>query len=74
MKMNDLDALLAVLNTVGTATHDTLAPYRPKLYSEAIGGRTAAEVGCIPILHMRDFQSNGTLSDALVTDIRNRRS
>ena len=74
MKMNDLDALLGVLNAVGSDAHQTLGPYKPKLYTEAVGGRTAAEVGCIPILHMRDFQRSGALSTALVADIRSRGS
>jgi len=72
MKMNDLDALIGVMTAVGTDSHASLAAYKPKLYSEAVGGRTAAEVGCVPILHMRDFQRNGSLSSELVDDIQSR--
>jgi len=32
-------------------------------------GRTAADLGGEPILHMRAFSRGGKLSDALVTDV-----
>ncbi len=74
MKMNDLEALLAVMSAVGTEKHGTLAPYKPRAYTELVGGRSAAAVGCEPILHMRDFQRDGALSEPLVADIRSRQS
>jgi quinolinate synthase len=72
MKMNDLEALLAVLGAAGTDFEDSLTAYRPRLYTERINGASAAEIGCIPILHMRDFQRTGALSDTLVQDIHDR--
>lgn len=69
MKMNTLDALFDVLENAGDAR---LAPYRPKTYAETIGGRTAADLGSEPILHMRHFQTEGVLPGSLVDDIRER--
>jgi quinolinate synthase len=64
MKMNSLDALFDVLESVGTGRD--LTPLEPKQYTELIGGRTAADIGCEPILHMRHFQRTDALPDALV--------
>lgn len=72
MKMNSLDALLTVCERVGTAGEATLAAYEPTPYSELVGGKTMAQAGCVPILHMRDFQRDKRLSDTLVADIRGR--
>ncbi len=72
MKMNDLDALFTVAERVGTDAEPTLAGYRPRKYTEDVGGQTAASVGSQPILHMRHFQQHGVLSDALIDDIRSR--
>jgi quinolinate synthase len=66
MKMNDLDALLEVLARVGTDAEEGLADHRPRQLTTSIGGRSAAEVGGEPILHMRHFQATGRLPDALV--------
>ncbi len=68
MKMNSLDALLDVVRTIGVADDD-LKPYEPRKYLELIDGRTAAELGGEPILHMRAFSRAGRLSDALVSDV-----
>ena len=46
-----------------------LALYEPKKYVELIGGRTAAELGGIPILRMREFGKSGKLPESLVDDI-----
>lgn len=35
---------------------------------------TAAQAGCVPILHMRGFQKGGQLPADLVTDIQGRHS
>jgi len=72
MKMNDLEALLAVMSACGTDFQSSLTPYRPRPYTERIDGRSAAELGCIPILNMRDFQRTGSLSSVLVDDIQHR--
>jgi quinolinate synthase len=70
MKMNDLQALEWVLERIERP--DALAAYRPRTYREAIDGRTAADLGSEPILHMRAFQKTGRLPDALVQDVRSR--
>ena len=72
MKMNSLDALLAVLAKV--ATPAALAAHAPKIYREPIAGKTIAELGELPILHMREFQRSGHLPRALVADMRGRRA
>jgi quinolinate synthase len=75
MKMNSLAALRTVAERVGTPGEALLLGYAPKAYEDAAprGGSLAA-AGCVPILHMRDFQAGKRLSDALVQDItaRNR--
>jgi quinolinate synthase len=80
MKMNDLDALMSVLrladtaanpaaNSVANLAENSIAAYRPRVYSEAVAGRTAADIGSEPILHMRDFQQRGRLAEALVRQV-----
>lgn len=73
MKMNSLDALLEVVRKVGVADDD-LSPYEPHKYLELIDGRTAADLGGEPILHMRAFSRGGKLSDAFVNDVLTRYS
>lgn len=68
MKMNSLDALLALVRKLGVSDDD-LVPYEPHKYTELVMGRTAADLGGEPILHMRAFSRGGRLSDALVTDV-----
>lgn len=46
--------------------------YKPRPYAELINGKSVASAGCVPILHMRHFQKNKRLSDALVKDITSR--
>ncbi|MCB9675719.1 MAG: quinolinate synthase NadA [Alphaproteobacteria bacterium] len=72
MKMNHLDALFDVLETVGTDAERGLSGFRPKKYTATIAGRTAADLGSEPILHMRHFQKHGVLPDALVQDVLTR--
>lgn len=71
MKMNSLDALLSVVRSIGAADDD-LTAYHPRKYTELIAGRPAADIGGEPILHMRDFQREGRLSDELVLDVQTR--
>jgi quinolinate synthase len=68
MKMNSLDALLAVLGQLGEPP-ENLRRFLPKKSLETIKGRSLAELGGEPILHMRHFQRTGVLSDALVADV-----
>jgi len=69
MKMNSLDALLSLLRRIDVVPGATLAVYEPKQYTELVTGRTAADLGGEPILHMRDFQRSGRLPDTLVQDV-----
>ncbi|MGF1466837.1 MAG: quinolinate synthase NadA [Sandaracinaceae bacterium] len=71
MKMNSLDALLSVVRRAGAADDD-LTPMFPATYDERIQGRTAADLGGEPILHMRAFQQTGRLGPELVRDIEGR--
>ena len=75
MKMNTLDALLAVCGRVGADDEaEALGAFKPRAYAEKINGRSVAAAGCVPILHMRDFTKGKALSAALVEDIRTRNS
>ncbi len=71
MKMNSLDALLGVVRAIGAADDD-LSRFHPHTYTELVAGRTAADIGGEPILHMRAFQRLGRLPAALVTDVQTR--
>ncbi|MBX2801284.1 MAG: quinolinate synthase NadA [Myxococcales bacterium] len=70
MKMNDLQALFDVLETSGDPA--SLTGYAPRSYTETIAGRTAADLGSEPILHMRHLQQTGELPQALVRDVETR--
>jgi quinolinate synthase len=70
MKMNSLDALFEVLAKI--AEPSALRAYHPKLYSERVQGKTVAELGELPIRHMRHFQRTGRLPPALVADMQTR--
>ncbi len=67
MKMNSLANLFHVLHGMGDSA--SLAGYHPRAYTESIDGRTAADIGSEPILHMRHFQRTGELSADLVAAI-----
>lgn len=72
MKMNSLQALMALLRRVGVEPDSTLVPFEPRKYIQQIRGRTAADLGGEPILHMRGFQRTGELPEGLVEDILTR--
>jgi quinolinate synthase len=73
MKMNTLAALQMVCERVGSAAGEAmLEPYKPKPYAETIGGKSVAQAGCVPILHMRHFTKEKCLSKQLVDDIESR--
>jgi quinolinate synthase len=67
MKMNDLDALLAVLGEPDAAA---LRRFEPRAYDETIDGRTIAELGGKPIIHMRSFQATGRMPESLLAELR----
>ncbi|MEM7137432.1 MAG: quinolinate synthase NadA [Myxococcota bacterium] len=69
MKMNSLRALMDLLGRVDIDPGSKLVPFEPKKYVQQIRGRTAADLGGEPILHMRGFQRTGRLPAALVEDI-----
>ncbi|MEZ4454672.1 MAG: quinolinate synthase NadA [Nannocystaceae bacterium] len=70
MKMNSIDALCDLLEGLGRG--DDLSTYAPRTYDERLDGRTVAEVGVLPILHMRGFQRSGALPPELIDDVRGR--
>jgi len=72
MKMNSLHALLGLLERVEVEPRSNLVPFEPRKYVQEIRGRTAADLGGEPILHMRAFQRAGELSEALVSDVLTR--
>ena len=56
MKMNSLDALQSVCDKIGTEAGEAmLTPFEPKKYQSTGDGPSVAALGCVPILHMRDF-------------------
>lgn len=71
MKMNSLDALLEVLARAPEAG-DKLVAFAPRKYVEKIGEQTIAQLGELPIRHMREFSRTKQLPAALVADIRAR--
>jgi quinolinate synthase len=72
MKMSSLDALFELLRRMGTESDDALAAFHPRVHAERIGGRSIAELGGIPILHMRAFGAEKQLPRALVDDVLSR--
>jgi quinolinate synthase len=72
MKMNSLQALLGLLERIDVEPRSSLVPFEPRKYVQEIRGRTAADLGGEPILHMRAFQRSGELPDALVSDVLGR--
>lgn len=70
MKMNSLDALMDVLARLQKPA--ALSAHAPRIYSEQIAGQTVAQLGELPILHMREFQRSGHLPRALIEDMRAR--
>jgi quinolinate synthase len=74
MKMNSLHALLGLLDRIEIEPRSNLVPFEPRKYTQEIHGRTAADLGGEPILHMRAFQRTGELPKALVNDILSRTS
>jgi quinolinate synthase len=70
MKMNSLASLTSVIDKIGSdAGEALLAPFEPKKYAAADSGPSVAALGCVPILHMRDFTRDKAFSDAFVRDI-----
>ena len=72
MKMNSLQALLGLVERLDDEPLSNLVPFEPRKYLQEIRGRTAADLGGEPILHMRSFQQTGELPESLVTDVLSR--
>jgi quinolinate synthase len=72
MKMNSLNALIALLRRLDVEPDSSLVAFEPRKYVQQIRGRTAADLGGEPILHMRGFQRDGELPEALVQDVLTR--
>ncbi len=71
MKMNSFDALIDLLEQMRDAADPaSLAGFHPRRYTDTIDGRTMADLGSEPILHMRHFQQTGELPPALMNAIR----
>ena len=66
MKMNHLDALLAVLSTFTKSGQRHLAGYAPKRYEDSLQGNSRVNLGTAPILAMRHFSKTKRLPDELV--------
>lgn len=70
MKMNTLSALMTVAQRVGDAAGEAmLEGVKPKAYEDKIDGKSMAQAGCVPILHMRYFTQHKNFSTELVQDI-----
>jgi quinolinate synthase len=73
MKMNSLSALMMVAQCVGDPAGEALLEgFKPRAYTDKIAGRSIAQAGCEPILHMRYFTQHKEFSPQLVQDIRSR--
>ena len=68
-QMNTLAALQSIAERIGTPGEALLEAFRPRTYAESVSGRSLAAAGCEPILHMRAFQKDKRLPDALVADV-----
>ncbi len=71
MKMNSLDALIGLVETLAAGNVAALDAFRPRKYADNVtlpggGERTVADLGSEPILFMRDLQRSGRLPEALV--------
>ncbi|KMS95337.1 hypothetical protein BVRB_009200 [Beta vulgaris subsp. vulgaris] len=69
MKMNSLSALLKVCQNLPNDKNVLSAYEAGRFSSHTLTGRSVADVGCEPILHMRHFQANGELSAKLVQQV-----
>ncbi len=63
---------MSVCERVDTPGEVLLEAYKPQAYTETVNGRSMAQAGCEPILHMRAFQSSGQLPESLVQDVLSR--
>ncbi|XP_020107209.1 quinolinate synthase, chloroplastic-like isoform X1 [Ananas comosus] len=72
MKMNSLQSLLAVCHQLPDK-NNALSAYQASRFSATTPlGRSVAEIGCEPILHMRKFQATSKLPEKLVDEVLSR--
>lgn len=69
MKMNSLSALLKVCQNLPNDKNVLSAYEAGRFSSHTLTGRSVADVGCEPILHMRHFQAHGELPAKLVQQV-----
>jgi quinolinate synthase len=70
MKMNSLEALEDVLDALERRDDGVLAAHEPRSFAdERIGSTSVAELGTVPIMHMRDFVRTGRLPEGLLQAI-----
>ncbi|KAJ3671733.1 hypothetical protein LUZ60_007812 [Juncus effusus] len=69
MKMNSLSALLRVCQQIPDKTGILSAYQADRFTAKTPLGKSVAEIGCEPILHMRHFQATGKLPEKLVNQI-----
>ncbi|KAK9117335.1 hypothetical protein Sjap_016282 [Stephania japonica] len=69
MKMNSLSSLLKVCNHLPDEMHLLSSYTAGRFNSQTPQGKSVADVGCEPILHMRHFQASRKLSEKLVNQI-----
>ncbi|XP_048443899.1 quinolinate synthase, chloroplastic-like [Pyrus x bretschneideri] len=70
MKMNSLTSLLKVCHHLPAGTNNTLSAYEASQFKlQTPNGKSIADVGCEPILHMRHFQASKKLPEKLISQI-----
>ncbi|HKU36950.1 MAG TPA: quinolinate synthase NadA [Polyangiales bacterium] len=69
MKMNSLDALLALIERIEREPPSALEAFQPRVYRESLGGQSVAELGTRSIVRMREFHAAGKLPDELVAEL-----
>lgn len=69
MKMNNLHSLLTIAERIDQESDEAMSGLHPESYTGLIAGVRIAELGARPILHMRDFQRSGALSEGLHAEI-----
>lgn len=73
MKMNSLSTLLKVCHQLQDEKSTLTAYEAARFKLQTRTGKSVADVGCEPILHMRQFQATKQLPDKLVDQIHQRR-
>lgn len=74
MKMNSYNSLVEVLQMVKVKAAESprLFAYHPRVYNEEVNGRSAFELGSVPIHHMREYGQIKCFGENLVNDISQR--